>query len=495
MYTANPRSRPLRALLAGALALSALALPAARLASADAVEFKNGSRLEGRIISESDDEVKFTTADAGTMTLRKRDLKLIERADKDAVKADFARQAAAAAALQPPKADAHARLAEWAALHGLRDEAEAEWEKTIAVQPDHAAAHAALGHEKVGGKWLPADEAKRAQGLVKRDGKWIPKADAEKLDRGLVLVDGKWMTPDEAKTAKGLVKVGDRWVTAAEAAEAEKKAKADAERKKKEEEAARNARHDAKEDEALLKELAAGFKITPGEFYRLATDVEDAKFATDLVTSMDRFFPTYNDTFGVKASPKKLLPILVFKAKPAYEAWCRAKGSPPGGYGTYLNGHPQKPAVLYFDTDLRATLYTARHEGGHQFMHQFVRDDGGAWFHEGFGTYFEPDVEWRKYPHVMDPVRAALRGGKAFLPLADLISKSSSLMAGNQEMVYGEGATIHWYLLTGAGGKYKTAYQEFLRKGSIDSVPALEKALGVKLPDLEKEWKEFVLAK
>ena len=64
--------------------------------------------------------------------------------------------------------------------------------KVIKVAPDHAEAHAALGHVQFEGKWYDSERAlerymskiAKERGLVKYDGKWVEPTDVPYLDKG-----------------------------------------------------------------------------------------------------------------------------------------------------------------------------------------------------------------------------------------------------------------------------------------------------------------------
>ena len=64
--------------------------------------------------------------------------------------------------------------------------------KVIKAAPDHAEAHAALGHVQFEGKWYDSERAlerymskiAKERGLVKYDGKWVSPADVVYLDKG-----------------------------------------------------------------------------------------------------------------------------------------------------------------------------------------------------------------------------------------------------------------------------------------------------------------------
>ncbi|MDC3307518.1 hypothetical protein OAV47_01675 [bacterium] len=122
--------------------------------------------------------------------------------------------------------------------------------KVIKAAPDHAEAHAALGHVQFEGKWYDSERAlerymskiAKERGLVKYDGKWVSPADVVYLDKGWKkdaatdewydpvarkrlaegwkLQDLNWVSPDEVgKLDEGLWKCDDKWLPLAAANE------------------------------------------------------------------------------------------------------------------------------------------------------------------------------------------------------------------------------------------------------------------------------------
>lgn len=76
------------------------------------------------------------------------------------------------AALAPEDAENRARLARWLVDLGRADEGRALAEQALAIDAENAPAHAVLGHERHGGRWMTPDEAQRAKGLEAHDGRW-----------------------------------------------------------------------------------------------------------------------------------------------------------------------------------------------------------------------------------------------------------------------------------------------------------------------------------
>ena len=93
----------------------------------------------------------------------------------DATKATYQERAKK---LDAKDATGHYVLGLWCRKNGLADEARLEFEKVVALDPDHEGARQALGYVRHRGRWLSRDEAMKAKGLVRHDGKWILKEKA-----------------------------------------------------------------------------------------------------------------------------------------------------------------------------------------------------------------------------------------------------------------------------------------------------------------------------
>jgi hypothetical protein len=79
----------------------------------------------------------------------------------------------------PDTAAGHWQMAEWCKENGLRSQRELHLREVIAREPDHTAAHQALGHQRFAGKWQLAEEYMASQGYVKYEGAWRTRQDVE----------------------------------------------------------------------------------------------------------------------------------------------------------------------------------------------------------------------------------------------------------------------------------------------------------------------------
>lgn len=202
--------------LAAALLLGALALSAA----ADVLHMKDGRRVEGVVVEETDAVVRLRTR-LGVLEFRRADIERIER--KKSALEEFEERWAKAESGE----DFHA-LGLWAEERRMRKEAKRCMRRAVEVDPAHAAAHTWLGHVLHEGEWMAPEERDRrlreaerarrgAEGLVEYRGRWVTPEEKAKLEQGLVLHEGRWMSFEDAQRAQGLEEVEGRWIPRAEA--------------------------------------------------------------------------------------------------------------------------------------------------------------------------------------------------------------------------------------------------------------------------------------
>lgn len=139
---------------------------------ADTVVLKNGGKLEG-IVQDLGDRVRvetgfgameFPRSMVGEILVSPTPLKEYRDRARGLAEGDVA---------------GHFALGEWAQAHDLDSHARKEFERVLALDPNHEGARTKLGYEKVNDRWLTHDEAQRARGLVLVDGQWITKEEAE----------------------------------------------------------------------------------------------------------------------------------------------------------------------------------------------------------------------------------------------------------------------------------------------------------------------------
>ena len=206
----------------GAVAGLLLALLCGASSRADTLHLKDGAKLEGKIVAEERGSVTIETS-LGAMKVERSRIARIEKGPT------AAEELAAREKALPADASAEAlfELAEFAKSRGLRRDRERLLDRVLARDPGHEKANLARGRVRHDDRWMtPAERdavvkreeeaAMAARGLVPFDGRFVTPEEKEHLERGDVLVDGRWLSADDARRAQGLERVGSEWVAASE---------------------------------------------------------------------------------------------------------------------------------------------------------------------------------------------------------------------------------------------------------------------------------------
>lgn len=152
-----------------------LLLPA--LVSGDEVFLKGGGHVSGVLVQRTATLVVLETGPGRVSVPLSRVLRIEE--SRSALQSYLEQ----ADALAPGDAAGWARLARWAADHGLATPAREAWQRVLALDPGHPEANAALGRRLVNGVWMAEEDAFRAQGYVPFEGRWVTPAEHEALVR------------------------------------------------------------------------------------------------------------------------------------------------------------------------------------------------------------------------------------------------------------------------------------------------------------------------
>ena len=149
----------------------------APLGLADEIVLRSGGRIMGVVAERSADSV---TVDVGpgrvTLALSRVD-RIIQGSS------DLALYRQQAQRLAPGDVQGWLELGGWAREHDLLTQAREAVGRALAADPACAAAHQALGHMLVAGRWLTPEQAYRAQGYVPFEGRWLTPQEHEALLR------------------------------------------------------------------------------------------------------------------------------------------------------------------------------------------------------------------------------------------------------------------------------------------------------------------------
>jgi hypothetical protein len=145
-------------------------IPTTSVTLGDQITLKSGGLVRGELLvgsrtPKTGDDLAIRTLSGATV--------IVPRADV----ADFVRRRVVIEEYEtqvqstPNTAAAQWELAEWCRLKSLRKERQTHLQRVVELNPDHVAAHRALGHIRIDGNWTTQETALAARGLVKLHGK------------------------------------------------------------------------------------------------------------------------------------------------------------------------------------------------------------------------------------------------------------------------------------------------------------------------------------
>jgi hypothetical protein len=143
-----------------------MALLAAPVA-ADQIFLKGGGRLTGVIVDRTPTSIAIEVAPGRVTLPMSRVERVVEGSSALAAYRDRASRLAA------DDLAGWLALAQWAQERDLQTQAREALARVLALDPDNAAAHRALGHVVFNGQWLTEADAYRARGFVQFEGAWV----------------------------------------------------------------------------------------------------------------------------------------------------------------------------------------------------------------------------------------------------------------------------------------------------------------------------------
>jgi hypothetical protein len=155
--------------------LTAVVLASASVAAADEVLLENGGKLVGRATRAGDDVIVKTPT--GEFRVPATQVKSITPGRTVWDEYDEKLKAA-----DEKDAKAQLELGDWCKGKGLTTEGRRHWKKAIEIDPDQAGARARLGYIRYEDRWLTSDEYYRVRGFVKVGGEWVPEDEARRRD-------------------------------------------------------------------------------------------------------------------------------------------------------------------------------------------------------------------------------------------------------------------------------------------------------------------------
>jgi hypothetical protein len=147
--------------------IAAAVFLAAPVVSADEVFLRGGGSVHGEVVERTAESIVMEVG-PGRMTLPLRRVDHIVETTSA-----LALYRSRASALAAGDVEGWVRLARWADSHDLLTQARLAYEHVLTLDPQNAAANGAVGHVRLGGEWVTAEDSYRARGYVPFEGTWV----------------------------------------------------------------------------------------------------------------------------------------------------------------------------------------------------------------------------------------------------------------------------------------------------------------------------------
>lgn len=322
----------------------------------DAVLLKNGIVVRGEILREDDGQGRLIIrTDFGRSTIPRARIEAISRADSPGRKEYAARRTKVRAG----DADGWCELGRWARSKGLEVEAREAFAEALKADADHEGAHSALGHARLGDRWLTAREVR------------------EKLAQGYEVVEGRLVRKARYPRPKGRRIIPRKKLTYGERTRLEQ------ERKRRERDAEAYRARRQKEYEGVP--WPERFKVRTTHFVIECNSTPEV--ARRYAAMMEAIYAALDRRFRFPRIHHQRSFVFIHRNQ---EDFMEHYGA-PWGVGGFYNPIGRTLHTYHGTFGLTGTTFNVlAHEGTHQFQGQVLWNFGNTpmWLIEGIAVYF-----------------------------------------------------------------------------------------------------------
>ncbi len=162
------------------LGFAALPLVAAA-APADVVKLRSGGEIRGVLVEpvagDTRSDVTVETLSGGIVSVAREDVEFVTRRPRVVEEHEGKAKSVA------DTVAARWELAEWCRENRLEEQQREQLRRIVELEPDHAAARAALGQTNYEGEWLTRDEIMEQRGLVAYKSRWITPQELDLVEK------------------------------------------------------------------------------------------------------------------------------------------------------------------------------------------------------------------------------------------------------------------------------------------------------------------------
>ncbi len=445
------------------IAVCVLILGLATAGLCDVIHLKDGGKIEGKVISESEKEVRIVTK-YGVQSIPRENIKDVE---KTPPALEIYKQKLSE--IKEGDAEGHYQLGLWCKEEGLTTQAGFQFREALKFDPGHHGARVEMGYVYYGGRWVHTDELKE---LMEK--------------KNLVAHEGRLMSKEEYEKLTGT--------------EEPEKIESEPEKDKPEEEA----KPGAEETKPEGVPWHEAYDVSTSH-YKIRTNV-DKKTSKRYKKLMEEMHSEYRKAFkGYKPKTKGKYSVWIFRNQQDFMQET-GRGQNVGGFYDAQTKRVSSYRGVFGSGTTDAVLAL---EGCHQYLDSIMTDMGTApaWIVEGFAVYFESarasetgSVKMEKVPRdrLME-LKSAISNNK-FIRLDQLIRRSRSRF-GRVEQAH---AWSLIYFMTKTGGKYGKILSTFFEKcanyvptgggrsrSRVNLAAEFEKLIGDKQV-FEDAWRRFI---
>ncbi len=225
---------------------------------------------------------------------------------------------------------------------------------------------------------------------------------------------------------------------------------------------------------------------------------------------MDAVYEAYLRRFaGFTVRRAEPMPLYLFRTEAEYQGFLTDMGiEARHSGGMFFVNHRGRGLATYVEGQSLGDVYAVlQHEGFHQFAWGYLGRDLPTWVNEGLAQYFEdaPLVNGKLVVGATDRarlarVRAALNAGQT-LPLGSLFALSEEAWGeavhhdlDHSGLLYAQAWSAVYFLIHGEDGRYRTAFQTFLRRVNegTPGAEAFAEAFGSNPDAMQRRWSAYV---
>ncbi len=239
------------------------------------------------------------------------------------------------------------------------------------------------------------------------------------------------------------------------------------------------------------------------ENYVIMSDVSQ-EFAAEILDSAELIRELYDNLFPEIEKPDRKYPVFVFKDRQGY----LANGAPETSKGVYMPF--SRRLMLYQNEQMGDTLKTLKHEGFHQYCHEYL-DNIPQWFNEGLADYFSASelvvngkIRGMRIRPVKERISYLVRSfevGARMPSLPELMHMTQREMYDTDNdsksayLHYCQAWSICFFCIDGRKSGYRSAlinYFKALRRGKSGD-EAYSATFGqLNMKNFENEWRSFM---